>query len=51
MNRILLILTGIIALSISVSAPAFADGGQVRGDNGQGDVNQWQVMLPPPFQP
>ena len=51
MKRTLLILVAAIALSISVAAPAFADGGQVRGDNGQGDVFQWQVMLPPPFQP
>lgn len=51
MKRILLILLGIMALSISFAAPAFAEGGQVRGENGQGEVNQWQVMDPPPFQP
>jgi hypothetical protein len=31
--------------------PAFAGGGQVRGDNAQGAANQVQVQDPPPFQP
>jgi hypothetical protein len=51
LKRTLLILVGIIALSITATTPAFAEGGQVRGENGIGDVNQWQVMDPPPFQP
>lgn len=51
MKRTLLILVGIIALSIALAAPALADGDQVRGEKGIGDVNQWQVMDPPPFQP
>lgn len=42
----------LVALLVLVTAmPAFAGGDQVRGDNGQGDVNQHQVMDPPPFQP
>ncbi len=42
----------LVALLVLVTAmPAFAGGDQVRGDNGQGGVNQHQVMDPPPFQP
>lgn len=37
-------------LAVSVY-PALASGGQVRGENGQGAVNQVQVMNPPPFEP
>ncbi len=42
----------IVGLLLLITAmPAFAGGDQVRGDNGQGAVNQHQVMDPPPFQP
>jgi len=42
----------IIALLIIATAlPALAGGDQVRGENGQGSVNQVQVQNPPPFQP
>jgi len=42
----------IVALLLLATAmPALAGGDQVRGDNGQGGVNQHQVMDPPPFQP
>ncbi len=42
----------IVALLLLATAmPALAGGDQVRGDNGQGGVNQHQVMEPPPFQP
>jgi len=42
----------IIGLLLVVTAmPALAGGDKVRGDNGQGDVHQVQVMDPPPFQP
>ena len=36
---------------IITASPVFAAGGKVRGENGTGDVNQVQVMDPPPFQP
>lgn len=51
MKRIALILMVVIALTICTASPVFAAGGKVRGDNGQGDVNQIQVQDPPPFQP
>ncbi len=38
-------------LIIATAVPAWADGDQVRGENGQGSVNQVQVQDPPPFQP
>jgi hypothetical protein len=42
----------IVGLLLLVSTmPALAGGDQVRGDNGQGAVNQVQVQNPPPFQP
>jgi hypothetical protein len=40
----------IVVLVFSMATPAVAGGDQVRGDNGQGTVNQNQVMDPPPFQ-
>jgi hypothetical protein len=40
----------LILLLVSLS-PVYAGGDQVRGDNGQGAVNQVQVQDPPPFQP
>lgn len=42
----------IVGLLLLITAmPAFAGGDQVRGDNGQGTVNQVQMQNPPPFQP
>ncbi len=38
-------------LIIATAVPAWAGGDQVRGENGQGSVNQLQVQDPPPFQP
>jgi len=40
-----------IVLVLAVTIPALAGGDKVRGDNGQGQVNQHQVQDPPPFQP
>ena len=51
MKRLALILVAVIVLTLSITSSAFAAGGQVRGENGQGDVNQVQVQDPPPFQP
>ncbi len=47
----LLIVTSIVLLMLVTTTPAFASGGQVRGDNAQGSANQVQVQDPPPFQP
>lgn len=44
----LLAATLLFALAVST---ALAGGDQVRGENGQGAVNQVQVQNPPPFQP
>ncbi len=51
MKKALLILITVVALSIAIASPVFAGGDQVRGENGQGEVNQVQVQDPPPFQP
>ena len=40
-----------IAVLLSLAMPISAGGDQVRGDKGQGGVNQVQVQDPPPFQP
>lgn len=41
----------VILLSLALAVPSFAERGQVRGENGQGSVNQVQIQNPPPFQP
>ena len=51
MKKVLLAVLVVLALSAIVVSPAFAGGDQVRGENGQGTVNQVQVQDPPPFQP
>jgi len=51
MKKALLTILGVITLSAVIASPVFAGGDQVRGENGQGEVNQVQVMDPPPFQP
>ena len=51
MKRLVLTLMVVIVLTICLASPVFAAGGKVRGENGQGDVNQVQVQDPPPFQP
>lgn len=40
----------VVILLISSISTAFAGGDKVRGENGQGEVNQVQVQDPPPFQ-
>ncbi|MFC1846940.1 hypothetical protein ACFLYS_02655 [Chloroflexota bacterium] len=50
MKRILLTLLAVAVLCIAAASPVFAGGDQVRGDNGNGEVNQVQVQDPPPFQ-
>jgi len=51
MKRVLITLCLVAVLCISATSTVFAGGDKVRGDNGQGDVNQVQVQDPPPFQP
>jgi len=51
MKKALIVLAVACALMAVVANPISAGGGKVRGDNGQGAVNQVQVQDPPPFQP
>ncbi len=53
MKSLSIVLALLIALSFSllVAGKVFAGGDKVRGENGQGDVNQVQIQDPPPFQP
>jgi hypothetical protein len=51
MKKPILTLMLVILLTLCLASPAFAGGDKVRGDNGQGAVNQVQVQDPPPFQP
>lgn len=51
MKKALLVVAVVILVTAVISSTALASGGKVRGENGQGDINQVQVMDPPPFQP
>jgi len=51
MKKTFFVLLVVAALVTAATSTVFAGGDQVRGDNGQGAVNQVQVMDPPPFQP
>ncbi|MBN2075745.1 MAG: hypothetical protein JW762_09360 [Dehalococcoidales bacterium] len=51
MKKLLIITIIAILVFASISSTALAGGDKVRGENGQGDVNQVQVQDPPPFQP
>ena len=48
-NKIFALMIVAILLISSIST-AFAGGGKVMGDKGEGAVNQVQVQDPPPFQ-
>jgi hypothetical protein len=50
MKKAIFVMLIVVGLVISTTVTVFAGGGQVRGDNGQGEVNQVQVQDPPPFQ-
>jgi len=50
MKKAILVLLIAGALLIATTSAAFAGGGQVRGENGQGAVVQVQIQDPPPFQ-
>jgi hypothetical protein len=51
MKRTILVVLMAAILVLALAIPALAGGDKVRGENGQGDVNQVQVQDPPPFQP
>jgi hypothetical protein len=50
MKKMVLVSMVIVALLIATTSSVFAGGDKVRGEKGQGDVNQVQVQDPPPFQ-
>lgn len=49
MKKTILIIMIITVLCFATASTAFAGGDKVRGDKGQGAVNQVQVQDPPPF--
>ena len=51
MKKLAGIILVVLVLMMTIAAPAFAGGDQVRGELGQGPVNQVQIQDPPPFQP
>lgn len=51
MKRKLLIMMLVITLLIASTFYVFAGGDKVLGSKGIGNVNQYQVMDPPPFNP
>jgi hypothetical protein len=51
MKRFVLVFVLAVILTLGLTSSALAAGDKVRGENGQGDVNQVQVQDPPPFQP
>lgn len=51
MKRLFALAMVLTLLVVLTASPVIAGGDKVRGENGQGAVNQVQVMNPPPFQP
>ena len=51
MKKLALLLVVVIVLTLGLTSSAFAGGDKVRGEKGEGDVNQVQIQDPPPFQP
>ena len=51
MKRIFFALLITLVLTVALTSTAFAGGDKVRGEKGQGEVNQVQVQDPLPFQP
>ena len=51
MRRTVLSVMLVVVLTLCLGSPAFAGGDKVRGEKGQGTVEQVQVQDPPPFQP
>ncbi|MFC1892865.1 hypothetical protein ACFLYR_02350 [Chloroflexota bacterium] len=50
MKRIVMVVLVILALSISLTSPVFAHD-KVRGEKGEGDVNQEWINLVSPWAP
>ena len=50
MKRIVVVLLVVLALSISLTSPVFAHD-KVRGENGEGEVNQEWINLQSPWAP
>ena len=50
MRKVALVLVVVVAIAVSMTSSALAGGDKVRGENGQGAVNQVQVQDPLPFQ-
>ena len=51
MKRAFAVVMVLSLMLVITTSSVLAAGGKVRGEEGQGDVNQIQVMDPPPFQP
>jgi len=51
MKKIVFICLMVVVLLVATTSVAFAGGDKVRGEKGNGSVNQIQVQDPPPFQP
>lgn len=51
MKKVTMVFLAAALLFVLAISTAWAGGGQVRGENGQGAVHQVQVQDPPPFQP
>jgi hypothetical protein len=51
MKKVSVVLLVAVTLFVLVVSSALAGGDQVRGDKGEGSVNQVQIQNPPPFQP
>ena len=51
MKRLFAVAMVLTLVLIVTASPVLASGDKVRGEEGQGGVNQVQVMDPPPFQP
>ncbi len=50
MKKTILVSLVVVALMVVTTSTAFAGGDKVRGEKGEGSVNQVQIQNPPPFQ-
>ncbi len=50
MRKTIMVILIVVALMVVTTSTAFAGGDKVRGDKGEGSVNQVQIQDPPPFQ-
>ncbi|MFC2009036.1 hypothetical protein ACFLUT_03180 [Chloroflexota bacterium] len=51
MKRVFAVIMVLALMLVITASSVLAAGDKVRGESGAGDVNQVQVMDPPPFQP